>query len=208
MKVIDILAESIIDEAPAGALGQIGRRLGSAALGAAGLRTFAADLGGRADMGDRANQYYTAFRRYLAQSGKTEKSADYTDLVAFLKKSNLDTKYFAGKKGTLDPSAVNKGFTAMAKDYFKGDSTTANSSRSSTAATAATANTTANTTAGNIAAAPAASQPFSVPALLQVIPQMKKNDLVKIQTAVVDAIAKKPTRSIKTNTASTPQIAV
>ena len=192
MKAIDILAESKLDEAPAGALGQIGRKLGSAALGAAGLRTWAADLGGKAEMGDRANQYYTAFRRYLAQTGKDEKTADYTDLAGFLKKSNLDTKYFAGKKGIIDPAVVNQGFTKMAQDYFKGTAASTKSGSSSSSAAGNVAGSSSAGTAATPAAASAigqsATQPFSIPALIQVIPQMNKRDLNKINTAVQAAL--------------------
>lgn len=191
MKAIDILAESKIDEAPVGALGQIGRKLGSAALGAAGLKTWAADLGGKAEMGDRANQYYTAFRRYLAQTGKDEKTADYTDLAGFLKKSNLDAKYFAGKKGIIDPAVVNQGFTKMAQDYFKGTAASAKTVGSKSAAGNIAGSSgvgTAATPAAVSATGQSVTQPFSIPALIQVIPQMNKRDLNKINTAVQAAL--------------------
>jgi hypothetical protein len=145
-------------------------------------------------MGDRANQYYTAFRRYLGQTGKDEKTATYTDLAGFLKKSNLDPGYFAGKKGIIDPAVVNQGFTKMAQDYFSGNSTASSgkvgkkssavgSTPTQTAGPAGSASTTVST------AAPAgSSQPFSVPALIKVIPQLNKRELTQINKAVQAAL--------------------
>lgn len=193
MKAIEILSESKLDEAPVGALGQIGRKLGSAALGAAGLRTWAADLGGKAEMGDRANQYYTAFRRYLAQTGKDEKTADYTDLAGFLKKSNLDDKYFAGKKGVIDPAVVNQGFTKMAQDYFKGTADKAAKSTKSSAGPVGTSSPISTSGASTTTTSAGSSQQFSVPALLQVIPQLNKRELNKIMKATQDALQSKTT---------------
>jgi hypothetical protein len=191
MKAIDILAESKIDEAPAGALGQIGRKLGSAALGAAGLRTWAADLGGRAEMGDRANQYYTAFRRYLGQTGKDEKTATYADLAGFLKKSNLDPRYFAGKKGIIDPAVVNQGFTKIAQDYFSGNATASSGKvgKKSSAVGSTPPQTAGSAPMASTTTAPAgSSQPFSEPALIKVIPQLNKRELTQINKAVQAAL--------------------
>lgn len=207
MKVREIISESKkIDEAPIGALGQIGRKLGSAALNVLGAKNAAADLGGRAEMGDRANQYYTAFRRYLAQTGKDEQSATYADVDQFMKKNNLPSDILKGQKGLVDPKFLNQAFVKIAQDYFAGKSKRGKNKIGQSSTVGGPTPTDQN--ASTSTAIPAANtsipqQNFSVPALMQVIPQMRKRDLDKILKATQDALAKKPVRSRSAGTTTT-----
>lgn len=192
MKAIDILAESKLDEAPVGALGQLGRKVGAAALGALGAKNAAAGIRGKAQMGDRANQYYTAYRQWLGQTGKDEQTATYADVAQFMKKSGLPTDSIKGQKGIVDPNILNQTFTKIAQDYFVGKEKTSKLPKGSTAKTVpgaiANAGTATAGTAQPTATGTSASQPFSVPALLQVIPQMNKRDLNKIVKAAQSAL--------------------
>lgn len=197
MKAIDILAESKIDEAPVSALGQIGRKVGAAALGALGAKNAAAGIKGKAQMGDRANQYYTAYRQWLGQTGKDEKSATYADVAQFMKKVNLPADSLKGMKGLVDPAVLNQTFTKIAQDFYKGKERSLNKTKTpGVTTTGATANTAGRTsplgvqpTSSTVSPGVQSSgQPFSVPALLQVIPQMNKRDLNKILKATQTAL--------------------
>lgn len=202
MKAIEILGESKINEAPVGMLRQVGRGLASKALGAVGLRTFANDFAGAQDEGDRANQYNELFRRYLAQAGKNLGSATYADVANFLKINKLNPAYVRGIRGPVIPKELDQIFIKMANDYFQGKSgpgEPATQGASGARAGSATqpsgqqtaqsgAQTGGQQAAPNNATGQTASQPFSIPALIQVIPQMSKRDLNKLNKAVQAAL--------------------
>jgi hypothetical protein len=194
MKIIDILSESSINEAPVGTLGQIGRKVGAAALGALGAKNAAAGIRGKVDMGDRANQYYTAYRQYLGQTGKDEKTATYADVEKFFKKTGLPTTHIKGLSGLVDPKELDQAFTSTAKDYFAGKQASSKNPADPTSAAGAqipgstSTNTPIQSPSSTNITGQSATQPFSVPALVQVIPQMNKRDLNKIKTAVDAAL--------------------
>jgi len=90
MKALEILEESKkISEAPPSALGQVGRRLGAAALGAVGMKHTAAGISGKADLVAKSREYYAAYKKFLSRIGKTEADADLTDLRDFYIKNGL-----------------------------------------------------------------------------------------------------------------------
>jgi len=192
MKAIDILAESKINEAPVGALSQIGRKVGAAALSALGAKNTAAGIRGKAQMGDRANQYYTAYRQWLGQTGKDEKTATYADVAQFMKKSGLPVDGIKGQKGLVDPNILNQTFAKISQDYFAGKEKLGKLTKSTASKTAGTTGTATMPAGVQPNVSPTAgqtnSQPFSVPALLQVIPQMSKRDLNRIVKAAQTAL--------------------
>ena len=88
-------------------------------------------------------------------------------------------------KGIVDKDMVNSILTRTAGDFLSGQSP-------ATAPASAKKTTAGSTTPASASVAPAAtapaSQPFNIPALLQVIPQMSKRDLNKILSATQTAL--------------------
>lgn len=122
MKAIEILAESRkINEAPANVVGQGLKRLGAGVLGAMGAKGMAGQLAGDADQGAKANELFGNFKRYLGQIGKDKNTAVVQDLEDFLVKNKMSTKFMKSMniKSWKD---IDKFFTAMAQDSFKGGS--------------------------------------------------------------------------------------
>lgn len=216
MKAIDILKESRIDEAPAGMLKQIGRGLASKALGAVGLNTWSQEVGGKKDEGDRANQYNELFRRYLGQTGKTTQTATYADVANFLKINGLNPAYVKGIQGPIIQKELDEIFLKMANDYFQGksgpDSAGGRGARGATTQPGGqqavqpggqqTVQPGGQQVAPNNATGQTATQPFSIPALIQVIPQMSKRDLKKLNSAVQAAL-QNPAQAAKTAATTT-----
>jgi len=203
MKAIEILSKSKkIEEGPAGIIGQAAKRIGAAALSAAGLKTWAGQLNDKADVGTFANRYSREFDKYLASAGKNLNSATFADLKDFMNQNKIPAQNVPNNpNGVLDKDMVNSILKRTASDYLGGQaSDTAPSTKKTAASTPASAQTTA--TQGTQSAA-LASQPFNVPALLQVIPQMNKRDLNKILTATQTALQNPKLASKKA--AATPQ---
>jgi hypothetical protein len=202
MKAIEILSENKqIAEGPASMLGQAAKRIGAAALGAAGLKTWAGQLDSKADVGQFANRYYKEYQRYLRTAGRPESEATIGDLKDFMLKNGIPTQNVPpNTTGSADKDSVFAILNKTAQEYIKGSG---GASGSVGAAAGAVGNTAAQTTpqstqpnqaqtATPSAQAPntqqASSQPFSIPALLQVIPQMRKKDLNKIISAAQTAL--------------------
>lgn len=122
MKAIEILLETKkVNEAPAGLIGQGLKKVGAGILGAMGAKHMAGSLAGSADVGAKANELEGNFQRYLAQTGKTSKTADYSDLAAFLKQNKI--RYpLATASGPLDQKSIDSIFTKIAQNSFKGAS--------------------------------------------------------------------------------------
>ncbi len=203
MKAIEILAESKdLKEGPAGFIGQAAKRLGAAALSAAGLKTWAGQLNDKADVGTFANRYSREFDKYLASAGKDLNSATFADLKDFMNQNKIPAQNVPNNpNGVLDKDMVNSILKRTASDYLGGQQTSAPSGTKTSAT---------NVPAGQTQSAPAqttastsSSQPFNVPALLQVIPQMNKRDLNKILTATQTALQNPKLASKKA--AATPQ---
>jgi len=222
MKAIEILSENKnVVEGPAGMLGQAAKRVGAAALGAVGLKTWAGQLDSKADVGQFANRYYKEYQRYLRTAGRPESEATIGDLKDFMMKNGIPTQNIPpNPTGSADKNTVFAILNKTAQEYIKGSG----GASGSVDATGATASTSANTPATGTQTTsrpnqssqapqttpstqtPAASsnQPFSVPALLQVIPQMNKKDLNKILTAAQTALQNPAKASSNAATATAP----
>lgn len=125
MNIHEIIAEEKIDEAPAGALRQMGRKLGAKAAGAIGMKGTAAELGGKAEVGDEANQLKVALRGYAGKTGKNVKQLDAQDLAAFLQQKGYPTTALNGVSGIITPKQVDDLLlkSAQAKHTAKGGTT-------------------------------------------------------------------------------------
>jgi hypothetical protein len=66
MKINQVITESkSIKEAPAGALTQFGRSIGSKVLNKIGAKSMAQNMAGKADLGATANKLHQQYSRYL-----------------------------------------------------------------------------------------------------------------------------------------------
>lgn len=224
MKAIEILSENKnVVEGPAGMLGQAAKRVGAAALGAVGLKTWAGQLDSKADVGQFANRYYKEYQRYLRTAGRPESEATIGDLKDFMMKNGIPTQNIPpNPTGSADKNTVFAILNKTAQEYIKGaggasgsvDATGATASTSANAPTTATGTQTTSqpnqssqspqTTPSTQAPAASSNQPFSIPALLQVIPQMNKKDLKKILTAAQTALQNPAAASSSAATATTP----
>jgi hypothetical protein len=218
MKAIEILSENKqIAEGPASMLGQAAKRIGAAALGAAGLKTWAGQLDSKADVGQFANRYYKEYQRYLRTAGRPESEATIGDLKDFMLKNGIPTQNVPpNTTGSADKDSVFAILNKTAQEYIKGSG---GASGSVGATAGAGGNTAAQTTPQSTqpnqaqtatpgAQAPntqqASNQPFSIPALLQVIPQMRKKDLNKIISAAQTALQNPAAASKNAATATAP----
>lgn len=199
MKAIEILSENKkIEEGPASFIGQAAKRIGAAALGAMGLNTWAGQLNDKADVGTFANRYSREFDKYLKSAGKDLSSATFGDLKDFMTKNKIPAHNVPNNPGgILDKNMVDSILKRTAGDYLSGNvPASSGGAKKPAAGAAAPAQGQATASAGQTqqTAAPAstastpASQPFNVPALLQVIPQMNKKDLNKILSATQTAL--------------------
>ncbi len=214
MKAIEILSESKkIEEGPAGIIGQAAKRIGAAALGAVGLNTWAGQLNDKADVGTFANRYSREFDNFLKSAGKDYSSATFADLKDFMTQNKIPAHNVPkNPAGVIDKKMVDAILTRTASDYLSGNvPASSGGAKKPAAGAAAPAQSQATAPAGQAqqTAAPAptasapASQPFNVPALLQVIPQMNKKDLNKILSAAQTALQNPKLASKKA--AATPQ---
>ena len=94
-----------IEEAPAGMLKQIGRKIGAKAAGAIGMKGTAAKLSGAADAGKRANELKVKLQGYLGSTGGNIKQLDAQELSAFLKQQKLPTNSVPAS-GIVPPKAL------------------------------------------------------------------------------------------------------
>lgn len=192
MKAIEILSESKkIDEAPAGIIGQAAKRIGAGLLGAAGLKTWAGQLNDKADVGTFANRYSREFDNYLKSSGKDFSTATFGDLKNFMTTNKIPAHNVPNNpNGVVDKNMVNSILTRTAGDYLSGESPSEVPARKKNTTTQLGTGTNTQQVDTQLGAGSqqSGSQPFNIPALLQVIPQMKKRDLNKILTATQTAL--------------------
>lgn len=192
MKAIEILSESKkIEEGPASFIGQAAKRLGAAALNAAGLKTWAGQLNDKADVGTFANRYSREFDNFLKSAGKDFNSATFGDLKDFMNKNKIPAHNVPNNpNGIVDKDMVNSILKRTAGDFLGGQSPASGQDSNTTTAPAQTQTTAPASQSATTASAPTTSsgQPFNIPALLQVIPQMNKRDLNKILTATQTAL--------------------
>lgn len=130
MKALEILEESKkIDETPS-ALGQVGRRVGAAALGAIGMKNTAAGIRGKADLVAKSREYYAAYKKFLGRIGKSEDDADLTDLRDFYIKNGLPADVVP-TSGPTDKDTVFKILQKTAADTHRGRSSASRTSTDS-----------------------------------------------------------------------------
>ena len=119
MKISEIseLEQKQIDEAPAGMLKQLGRRVGAGLAGAVGMKNTAANLAGKADVGKTANDVFTKFNKYLGTQQKNVKTATGDDLANFLQNTY---NYNQAKipQGTLNKKQIYDIINKMASDGY------------------------------------------------------------------------------------------
>ncbi len=216
MKAIEILSESKkIEEGPASFIGQAAKRIGAAALGAMGLNTWAGQLNDKADVGTFANRYSREFDKYLKSAGKDFNSATFADLKDFMTKNKIPAHNIPNNPGgTLDKNMVDSILKRTAGDYLSGKvPASASGSKKPAAGAQAPAQgqpaaqpgqTQQTAVPGQTSNTTPSSQPFNIPALLQVIPQMNKKDLTKILTATQTALQNPNLASKRAATAPKP----
>lgn len=119
MKIAEIseLEQKQIDEAPAGMLKQLGRKVGAGLAGAVGMKNTAANLQGKAEVGKTANDVYTKFNKYLGTQQKNVKTATGDDLANFLQNTY---NYNQAKipQGTLNKQQIYDIINKMASDGY------------------------------------------------------------------------------------------
>jgi hypothetical protein len=109
MNVYDIIAEKKdLDEAPVGALKQMGRRVGAKAAGMVGMKQTAGNLKGKADTGAEANQLRKGFASFLGRIMKSPKEATAQDLAKYLSQSGYPVNALKGQSGVLSKQQIDK----------------------------------------------------------------------------------------------------
>ena len=109
MNVYDIIAEKKdLDEAPVGALKQMGRRVGAKAAGMVGMKQTAGNLKGKADTGAEANQLRKGFASFLGRIMKSPKEATAQDLAKYLSQSGYPVNALKGQSGILNKQQIDK----------------------------------------------------------------------------------------------------
>lgn len=123
MNVYDIIAEKKdLDEAPVGALKQMGRRIGSKAAGAVGMKQTAGNLKGKADTGAEANQLRKGFAGFLGRMMKSPKEATAQDLAKYLQQSGYPVTSLKGQSGILNKKQIDQlTLKAVADKYAGGE---------------------------------------------------------------------------------------
>jgi len=184
MRVFDIVTENKkIDEAPAGALSQAGRRLGAKALGAIGFKGKAAELTGKADVGAEANKLKTDLRGYLGKTGGNPKQIQGPQLAAFLKSKGYPNMHLKGVQGVMTPQQVDQAVLKAAQDAAAADGDPAVGASSAPQATppakaagAASKGATAAPAAGQTPAQAPGAPSGVPPALLKKLTQLSSQD--------------------------------
>lgn len=95
MKINEIMSESKkneINEAPAGALGQIAKKAGSKIAGKLGMKGTAANLATKANVGAEANRIKQELGQFMAGSGIKKGQLELNDFIAFLNNAGFDKK--------------------------------------------------------------------------------------------------------------------
>jgi hypothetical protein len=121
MNIHEIISEEKIEEAPAGMLGQIGRKLGAKAAGAIGMKGKAAELSNKAAVGDEANELKVALRGYAGRTGINIKQLKGPELAAFLKQQGYPNMHLKGVEGVMTPKQIDQAVMRAAQDAAKAD---------------------------------------------------------------------------------------
>lgn len=122
MNVYDIIAEKKdLDEAPVGALKQIGRRVGAKAAGMVGMKQTAGNLSGKADTGAEANQLRKGFSNFLGRMMKSPKEANAQDLAKYLSQNGYPVTSLKGMSGVLTKKQIDQITLKAVADKAAGD---------------------------------------------------------------------------------------
>ena len=136
MKIDQILDEKQqLDEVPAGALGQMAKKVGSRVLNkvpGATAKSKAGNLAGQADLGDTANTLHKEFNTYLGTQGKKMAQATGEDLTAFLKTKKHTTKATV-PSGVLQKQQLNDILMTVSKEALAGQGGTASDTQKTSA---------------------------------------------------------------------------
>jgi len=108
MNVNEIISEKKIDEAPVGALKQMGRKIGAKAAGAVGMSQTAGNLKGKVDTGKEANTLRKGFAGFLGRIMKSPNEATAQDLAKYLSQNGYPTTALQGKSGVLDKKQIDQ----------------------------------------------------------------------------------------------------
>ena len=121
MNIHEIISEEKIEEAPAGMLGQIGRKIGAKAAGAVGMKGKAAELSNKAAVGDEANELKVGLRGYAGRTGINIKQLKGPELAAFLKQQGYPNMHLKGIEGVMTPKQIDQAIMRAAQDAAKAD---------------------------------------------------------------------------------------
>jgi hypothetical protein len=116
------ISEIHLDEVPAGTLGQMGKKLGAKVLSKVPSNTAkskAANMAGKVDLGNTANDFHKQFSQYVGQIGKDASTATGEDLQAFLKKNNHKTSTTI-PSGVLQKQQLDSIMMSVAKEVMAG----------------------------------------------------------------------------------------
>lgn len=121
MKISDLDIDTTnLTEAPVSGLKQGLRSLGVGALDFVGARDMASNLGGKVEVGNKANQLYTKFNKFLGRQNITVKDATAGDLKDFLLSVNVSDKYVPQPDTeVLVKDELNDIMMQVAKDSFR-----------------------------------------------------------------------------------------
>lgn len=113
MKIVEVT------EAPVGAFKQAAQGIGSRVLNKVGMKSTAANLAGKADLGATANNLYRQFMNFLGTQNKNAKQADTQDVIDFLDGKNVDTSDIDTTQ-PMTPDRINKIFLAKSTQAMRG----------------------------------------------------------------------------------------
>ena len=122
MKINDIIVEKQIDEIPAGGLSQLGNKLGGKLLGklpGATAKSKAANMLGKADLGDTANNLHKELNQYIGRQGKNMKQVTGEDFAEFLRFKKHKTAATI-PSGVLNKAQLNDLLTTASKEALAG----------------------------------------------------------------------------------------
>lgn len=118
--------ENDIDEAPVSTGKQRLRKIGAKVAGAFGAKQKSAELKGRVEVGDDANELKTSFSTYLGKIGKNYKQVTGNVLASFLRSKGYPTLHLqAFDQDILSKADIDKHIMVSAQKYAQAPGTTA-----------------------------------------------------------------------------------
>ena len=117
--------EGDIDEAPVSTGKQRLRKIGAKVAGAFGAKNKSAELKGRVEVGDDANELKTGFSNYLGKIGKTYKQVNGNTLASYLRSKGYPTLHLqAFDQDLLSKQEIDKHIMVSAQKYAQAPGTT------------------------------------------------------------------------------------